>query len=117
MRNCARSVTCARCYRRRGSSGGARAPQNSVQSAAARDAPPEGCGGGVDECLDWWLGFPRQKPVGNFLLVSYRPLASNSRRQGSSVFTAVLRAFRECCATPTLRCTTVAARARLPYIA
>ena len=38
-----------------GSSGGARAPQNSVQSAAARDAPPEGCGGGADECLDWWL--------------------------------------------------------------
>ena len=55
MRNCARSVTCARCYRRRGSSGGARAPQNSVQSAAARDAPREGCGGGVDECLDWFL--------------------------------------------------------------
>ena len=52
MRNCARSVTCARCYRRRGSRR-CRAPQNSVKSAAARDAPREGCGGGADECLDW----------------------------------------------------------------
>ena len=39
-------------YRRRGSRR-CRAPQNSVKSAAARDAPPEGCGGGADECLDW----------------------------------------------------------------
>ena len=37
------------------SSGGARAPQNSVQSAAARAAPREGCGGGADECLDWCM--------------------------------------------------------------
>ena len=57
--------------------------------------------------------FARQKPVGNFLLVSYSPLASSSgAKKGSSVFTAVLRALNECSAT--LRCTPAAARARLP---
>ena len=50
-----------------GSSGGARAPQNSVQSAAARAAPREGSGGGADECLDWWLRFSTGKTRGQLL--------------------------------------------------
>ena len=51
MRNCARSVTCARFTAV--ALARCRAPQNSVKSDLARDAPREGCRDGFDECLDW----------------------------------------------------------------
>ena len=55
-----------------------RAPQNSVKSAAARDAPREGCGGGADACLDWWVRFCSGKTRGH-LLASVLLAASTAR--------------------------------------